>query len=375
MAVPVFFADYRSNGPKRNTLAKLGKLLDAAGLSGIVRTGDLTAIKIHFGELGNDAFVSPVQARRIADAVRALGAKPFFADTNTLYSGSRSNAADHLATAHAHGFVPEVCGAPVLIADGLRGSDWREVELDGTWFKRAKIASAFLDADSFVAISHFKGHEMAGFGGAIKNIAMGCAPPAGKREQHAVKFFVVEAKCTACGTCVEVCPVGAISLEGAALSGGRRAALIDRTKCIGCGECASRCPVKAISMDWKTEIVPFTEKMTEYAHAAVKGKEGRRLFVTFVKDVVPDCDCAPWSDAPMVADLGILASVDPVAIDQAAYDLVTAAPPSAGSLVDGKAAAGQDKFAAIHPETRGLVQLEHGERIGLGSREYELVRV
>jgi uncharacterized Fe-S center protein len=234
-----------------------------------------------------------------------------------------------------------------------------------------KIASAFLDADSMVVLSHFKGHEMAGFGGAIKNLAMGCAPPVGKREQHAVKFFVKEAKCVACRACIENCPAAAISLAG---SGGTKAK-IDPAKCIGCGECAMRCRVRAIGLDWATEIVPFTERLVEYAYGAVAGKAGRVVYVTFVKDVVPDCDCAPWSDAPVVADQGILASADPVAIDRAAYDLVRAAPAAAGSALDGKAGAGDDKFALLHPETRGLVQLEYGERIGLGSWDYELVTV
>jgi len=371
MKSKVYFADFRASGPKRNGLAKIGLLLEAAGLARAIRPGDLTAIKIHFGERGNEAFVSPVLARAVADAVRAAGGKPFFSDTNTLYSGGRHDAVDHLETAASHGFVPEVCGAPVVIADGLRGTAWREVEVGLPRLKSVKIASAFLDADSMVVISHFKGHEMAGFGGALKNLAMGCAPPVGKREQHAVKFFVNGSRCVACRTCVDNCPTGA-----ATISGGRGAkASIDPAKCIGCGECSMHCRARAIGLDWETEIGPFTERLVEYAYGAVKGKEGRVVYLTVVKDVVPDCDCAPWSDAPVVADQGILASTDPVAIDKAAYDLVKAAPVAAGSALDGKAGAGEDKFALLHPETRGLVQFEHGERVGLGSADYELVKV
>jgi len=371
MASRVYFADFRASGPKRNGLAKLGYLLGAVGLPQVVRPGDLTAIKVHFGEIGNEAFISPVLARKAADAVRAAGGKPFFADTSTLYSGSRSNAVDHLETAAAHGYIPSVCGAPAIIADGLRGSAWREVEVNLPRFRSVKIASAFLDADSMVVLSHFKGHEMAGFGGAIKNLAMGCAPPIGKREQHAVKFFIKQAKCVACRACVENCPAGAAAIP--ALKGAK--AEIDPAKCIGCGECAMRCRSKAIGLDWEAEILPFTERLVEYAYGAVVGKAGRVVFVTFVKDVVPDCDCAPWSDAPVVADQGILASTDPVAIDQAAYDLVKSAPVVPGSALDGQAGPGDDKFAVLHPDSRGLVQFEHGERIGLGSRNYELVKV
>jgi uncharacterized Fe-S center protein len=375
MPATVYFADFRSQSPKRNLLSKLELLLAQSGIAGVVKKGDLTAIKVHFGELGNDAFLSPVYARKAADAVRALGGKPFFSDTNTLYSGSRHNAVDHLETAALHGYLPPVCGAPCVIADGLKGQDWREVEVALKWHKKVKIASAFLEADSMIVLSHFKGHEMAGFGGAIKNLAMGCAPAAGKKEQHSVRFFVREEKCIACGTCAEVCPVGAATMTAAAMSGAKHKAAIDKDICIGCGECASRCQVKAISMDWATEIVPFTERMTEYAFGAVKDKPGRVLYLSFVKDVVPECDCNPYSDTALVADIGVLASTDPVAIDQAALDLVTAAPAAAGSLAEGLAGAGVDKFAAIHPETRGLVQLEYGEKIGLGQRKYELLRV
>jgi uncharacterized Fe-S center protein len=369
MASKVYFADFRASGRKRNGLSKIGYLLEAVGLAQAIRPGDLTAIKVHFGERGNEAFISPVLARGVSDAVRAAGGKPFFADTNTLYSGGRSNAADHLETAALHGYVPAVCGAPVIIADGLRGTAWREVDVGLPRLGSVKIASAFLDADSMVVLTHFKGHEMAGFGGALKNLAMGCAPPIGKREQHAVKFFVKEDMCVSCGTCAENCPTGAASIaEGAK-------AFIDPATCIGCGECAMHCRARAIGLDWATEIVPFTERLVEYAYGAVKGMPGRVVYLTFVKDVVPDCDCAPWSDAPVVADQGILASLDPVAIDKAAYDLVKAAPVAPGSALEGKAAAGDDKFAFLHPETHPLVQIEHGERIGLGSSSYELVPV
>jgi len=369
MKAQVFMADYRASSRSRNGLAKIAALLEKAGLRSAIKPGDLTAIKIHFGELGNEAYINPVLARAVSDAARAAGAKPFFSDTNTLYSGSRANAVEHLETAAAHGYVESVCGAPVLIADGLRGSDWGEVEVGLPRLKAVKIARAFLDADSMLVLSHVKGHEMAGFGGALKNLAMGCAPPVGKREQHAVKFFVKAAKCVGCGRCVEVCP------QGAAAMGREGKASIDQAKCIGCGECSMHCRIRAIGLDWETEILPFSERMAEYAYGAVKGKAGRVIYLNFVKDVVPDCDCAPWSDAPVVADQGILASADPVALDQAAYDLVKAAPVAPGSELEGRAGPGDDKFALLHPETRPLAQLEHGERIGLGSRDYELVRI
>lgn len=368
MPAPVYFADLRAKSPKTSAVAKVERLIAQIGMGKFVKPGELTAIKIHFGELGNDAFVSPVFARKIADSIRAAGAKPFFADTSTLYTGSRSNAVDHLETAIAHGFDFAVCGAPLIIADGLKSNDWREVWIGQKWFKSVKIAGSFADSDSLVVVSHFKGHNQAGFGGAIKNLAMGCAPKAGKRDQHSLRFFVKREKCAGCLGCLEVCPAGAISeVEGKAE--------IDRSKCIGCAECQGRCPAEAIRPSWDVDLSEFTEKLVEYAYGAVSGKKGKALYITFVRDVVPDCDCTPWSDLPVVADLGILASTDPVAIDQAAYDLVTAAPVAPGSLLDGKAAPGDDKFARIHPETRGLVQLEYGEAIGLGTRKYQLIRI
>lgn len=373
MATPVYFMDARAKSEKTNSLAKMGALLAklAEDNPEALRSEDLCAIKIHFGELGNDAFISPVLARAAADLAKNRGAKPFFADSNTLYKGSRSNAVDHLNTAMAHGFVPEVCGAPAIIADGLRSGDWREVDLPAACsrFRSAKIAGAFLDADSMIVLSHVKGHEMAGFGGAIKNLAMGCAPYMGKREQHSVKFFVKDKKCVSCGRCVPACPASAITMPAGAK------ASIDTAACIGCGECLSYCVPRAIAMDWDVALPEFTEKMTEYALGAVHGKAGRVLYLSVVQKVVPLCDCVGWNDLPVVPDLGFLASMDPVAIDQAAFDLVKAAPTWPGSALDGKAGAGDDKFKAMHPNTEPELQMAHGERIGLGSRSYQLIRM
>jgi hypothetical protein len=369
MASTVWLCGNRSRGHRDNTLSKIDALLAKLDLASFVKKDALVAIKTHFGELGNDAFIGPVNARRVADAIRSCGAKPFFADTNTLYSGGRHNAVEHLGTAASHGFVGEVCGAPVIIADGLKGNDWREVPLRGKWFDSAKIASAFLDADAMIVLSHFKGHEMAGFGGAIKNLAMGCAPPAGKRDQHSPRFFVRDKKCVGCGECVKVCPEGAPSMKGSGK------AEIDRERCIGCGECALACPSKAITMDWNVELAEFTEKMVEYAAAAAKPHAGRIAYLSFAVAISPECDCAPYSDAPLVADLGLLASLDPVALDQACFDLVKAAPAMPGSMIEGKAGPGDDKFAAAHPDTKGTLALEYAERMGLGSRNYELERL
>ena len=365
----VYFSNLRARGAKDNKLARIGKLFKAAGFKKLAEGSALTAVKVHFGELGNDTFVSPVLVRAIVDKLRKHGANPFLTDTATLYSGSRHNAVDHLRTAFLHGFGPEVSGAPVVIADGLRGNDWREVTVGLKHFRTVKIAAAILEADSLLAVSHFKGHEMAGFGGAIKNLAMGCSPPAGKRDQHSPRFRVGQASCVGCAECLKVCPEGAISIAD-------KKASIERNRCVGCGECLTVCRTKSIGMDWATELVPFTEKLAEYALGAVKGRsEGRVGYINFLTGITPDCDCVPWSDAPIVPDIGILASSDPVAIDKACLDLVNKQAGLPGSHLNRNLGPGEHKFLGLWEHTRGDIQLSYAEEIGLGRASYELVEV
>ena len=242
-------------------------LFDAAGLDEVVRKGDLTAIKIHFGERGNDSYVNPVLVRPIAEKIRALGAKPFLTDTNTLYGGSRANAVDHLQTAAEHGFAPAVAGAPAIIADGLQGDNFREVQIDRKHFRQVKIAGEIASANSMIVVSHFKAHLPAGFGGAIKNLGMGCAPALGKAEQHSARpIFNVEL-CSGCRACMDNCPKQAITVE-------KRISAVDYNLCTGCGKCLRVCPTHALDFDWFVEVPPFMERMTEYASGRDKGKGG-----------------------------------------------------------------------------------------------------
>lgn len=367
MPSDVFFVDLRARNNYQNKVSKIRKMMELEPFKNIVRTGDLTAIKIHFGEAGNDSYINPVFVRQVVECLKKVGAKPFVTDTNTLYSGTRHNAADHLETATSHGFVPSVIDAPVIIADGIKGNNYRNMEIRKKHFETVKIAGDIVDADSMVVMSHFKGHEMAGFGGAIKNLAMGCASPLGKRDQHSTKQYVMQETCVGCGRCCTICPQEAITICSKAR--------IDSTKCIGCGECMTVCPVKAISLDWSTEIDEFMERMTEYAYGAVVNKQQRVIYLNFLTNIVPDCDCAGWSDYPIVPDIGFLASLDPVAIDKASYDLVNQQQGNPNSLLQSHYEPGEDKFKGIRENTNGYHQLSYGEKIGLGIMEYQLIQL
>jgi len=364
----VYFAGIRARSYQENKQNKIQRLFDAAGLDEVVHKGDLTAIKIHFGEKGNDSYVNPVFVRPIADRVRAQGALPFLTDTNTLYGGNRANAVDHLETAAEHGFGRAVAGAPVIIADGLKGDNFREVQIDKKHFQRVSIAGEVASADSLIVVSHFKAHLPAGFGGAIKNLGMGCATARGKAEQHSAKPVFNAELCLGCMGCQENCPNQAITVE-------KRITVVDYDRCTGCGKCLRVCPSHALDFDWFVEVPPFMERITEYALGAVAGKENRAGFFNFLLNITPDCDCVPWSDAPLVPDIGILASRDPVAIDQASYDLVNRQMGLSNSLPKTNHKPGKDKFLGVWENTLGNIQLDYGAEIGLGNKEYKLIEI
>ncbi|MDI6719798.1 MAG: DUF362 domain-containing protein [Methanomicrobiales archaeon] len=368
MESEVYFADLRARSAEENKIRKIQRLFDSAGFPGIVRRGDLTAIKMHFGEAGNDSFVNPIFVRPLVERIKAAGAKPFLTDTRTLYAGSRSNAVDHLTTAIEHGFAYAVVGAPVIVADGLTGGHARAVPIGKKHFPEVLIAGDILDADSMIVLSHFKAHMQSGFGGAIKNLGMGCAPPAGKREMHCARAQVAEERCGGCGACGDVCPQAAVSLPGGT-------SVVDRALCIGCGECMTVCPTGAIEFDWEVDLLPFMERMAEYAFGAVANKRGRVGYVNFLTSITPDCDCVPWSDAPIVPDIGVLASRDPVAIDAASTDLVNAQPGFRNSLLHRHHEPGGDKFRGVWECTQGRHQLRYAEEIGLGTSRYRLVPI
>ncbi|MFZ5633241.1 MAG: DUF362 domain-containing protein [Bacillota bacterium] len=369
MSSKVFFTDMRAT-QKFNLIDKVGKLFAEAGLNEIISPGDLVAIKLHFGEKGNTGYIRPQFIRKIVDEVKKAGGKPFLTDANTLYKGSRSDAVNHLQTAIENGFDYAVVNAPLIIADGLSGKDYLSVPVNFKHCQEVKIGSAVVLADALIAVSHFKGHEAAGFGGAIKNVGMGCGSRSGKQIMHSDMLPRVKPeKCKACSRCHQWCPTGAIAV------GELKMAVVDEKLCIGCGECTVTCPHGAIAVNWRNnQKDALQEKMAEYAAGVLINKRGKAGFINFLNNISPDCDCFSFTDAPVVRDIGILASLDPVAIDQACIDLVNAERVLPGSKLEGKEDA-KDKFGALYPDIDWSRQLAHGEEIGLGSREYELIKI
>jgi uncharacterized Fe-S center protein len=274
---------------------------------------------------------------------------------------------DHLQTAIEHGFDYAVTGAPLVIADGILGDNEIAIEINLKHFKSVKIAGDIEKSDSMVVMSHFKGHGMSGFGGAVKNLAMGCATAFGKIEQHECAKPVIKGTCMACSKCIAICPEDAMSIID-------QKSVIDYDRCIGCNFCLEACPDSVICLDFENMPL-FIEKMTEYAYGAVKNKQNKVCYINFLMNITPDCDCVPWSDAPIVPDIGILASFDPVAIDAASADLINEQCGFKNSLLHHNFDKGEDKFKGIYEEIDGRIQLKYGEEIGLGSRDYELIKI
>ena len=369
MASKVYFADLRAD-VHENLQQKLTRLMKTAGMGDIDFQDKFVAIKLHFGEPGNLAFLRPNWARTVADFVKERGGKPFLTDCNTLYVGGRKNALDHMDSAMLNGFNPMTTGCQIIIADGLKGSDEVEVPVaGGEYVKNAKIGRVVMDADVFISLTHFKGHEEAGFGGCLKNIGMGCGSRAGKMEQHnAGKPHVAQKYCIGCGQCRKICAHGAPIIENGK-------AHIDHDRCVGCGRCIAVCPKDAVQINWDESTTNLNCKIAEYTKAVV---DGRPCFhISLVIDVSPNCDCRPENDMAIVPNVGMFASFDPVALDMACVDAVNAQTPLRGSAADDEHAKAHvhDHFQRLHPDTNWRSCLEHGEKIGIGTREYELIKI
>ena len=373
MASTVYFTDMRAL-PGTNLQKKLEKLIRKAGIGNIDFADKYVAIKIHFGEPGNMSYLRPGFAKTVADVVKSLGGKPFLTDCNTLYVGRRKNALDHLEAAYENGYSPFSTGCHVIIADGLKGTDEVEVPVEGgEYVKSAKIGRAVMDADVFIALSHFKGHESTGFGGAVKNVGMGCGSRAGKMDMHcAGKPEVDKALCRGCHVCVKNCAHSAISFDE------NRKASIDHEKCVGCGRCLGVCNFDAIHNPNNAANDELNCRMAEYAKAVVDGRPA--FYINIVNQVSPYCDCHAENDTAIIPDVGMFASFDPIALDTACADACNRMPVIPGSLLDEHlhaegACDHHDHFTNVSPNTNWKTCMEHGEKIGLGSRSYELVTV
>lgn len=349
--------------------AKLQRLIKLAGINKINFKDHYAAIKLHFGEPGNLAFLRPNYAAAVADVVRELGGKPFLTDCNTLYVGGRKNALDHLESAYKNGFTPYTTGCHVIIADGLKGTDEALIPVEGgEYVKEAKIGHAIADADIIISLNHFKGHENAGMGGALKNLGMGCGSRAGKMEMHSAGTPYVEQEvCIGCGRCHNICAHDAANLTN-------RKASIDADKCVGCGRCIGGCPTDAVQPQYDEAFDVMNKKIAEYTKAVVHGKP--HFHISLVIDVSPYCDCHAENDVPLVPDVGMFASFDPVALDIACADAVNRQPVMRGSMLDtGSDAAHSDHFTAAFPDTNWRACTDHAAKIGLGSKEYELIEI
>ena len=371
----VYFSDFRTPAYGDGIPTKLKKLIKAAGIGSIEMDGRFVAIKMHFGELGNVSFLRPNFAKVVVDVVKDLGGKPFLTDCNTMYPGFRKNALEHLYCAWENGFSPLSTGCPIIIADGLKGTDDIEVPVKGgEYVKNAKIGRAIMDADVFISLTHFKGHELTGFGGAIKNIGMGCGSRAGKTEQHSSGKPVIEAAlCRGCRRCQRECANGGLQFDAQA-----RKMTVNYANCVGCGRCLGACNFDAIQFSQENAPQLLNRRMAEYAKAVVDGRP--QFHISLIVDVSPNCDCHSENDAPILPDIGMFASFDPVALDQACVDACMASDPMPNSqLYDNINSEGfvdhHDHFRNSRPETEWKSCLEHSEKIGLGSRSYELVKI
>lgn len=351
-----------------NLQQKLARLIKKAGIEEIDFTKKYAAVKIHFGEPGNLAFLRPNYAKTVVDVIKSLGGKAFLTDCNTLYVGGRKNALDHIDAAYENGFSPFSTGCHVIIGDGLKGTDDIEIPVaDGEYVKNAKIGRAVMDADIFISLTHFKGHEATGFGGALKNIGMGCGSRAGKMEMHSSgKPYIETELCVGCGMCEKIC-----AHEAAVLA--NKKAKINQDKCVGCGRCIGVCPQDAVQPASDESFDILNKKIAEYSKAVVDGRP--HFHISLVVDVSPYCDCHAENDIPIVPDVGMFASFDPVALDVACADAVNKQPAIPGSLLEKTISHEHDHFHAVSPNTNWKVCIEHAEKLGLGSSHYELIEI
>ncbi|MFP4364937.1 MAG: DUF362 domain-containing protein [Spirochaetia bacterium] len=354
----VFFSDMQTDFGK-SLENKFEKIVDKLDLNSFIEKNEIVAVKLHVGERGNLGYTNHNFARVLVEKIKQAGGKPYLTDTNTLYSGGRHNGVDHAVTAIQHGFTYATTGAPFIPADGVRGLDYIEVEINQKNVKKAKLAAGVLKADKVIFLNHFKGHLEAGFGGAIKNMAMGVASVAGKLEQHCnAQPEVSPEKCVGCRQCYHACPANAIYMEG-------KKAHIDYEKCIGCGQCVAACNYEAMNPKWDSSHQEFMEKLCEYAYAVDHYFGDKALYVNFAMNITPDCDCWPHNDVPFVQDVGILGSKNPLALDRATLDLVNKSPKNPFSRYAEKIENNQNVFTELREQIHSDYVFEYCKSMGM----------
>ncbi|MDR1926418.1 MAG: DUF362 domain-containing protein [Endomicrobium sp.] len=336
-----------------NRRNELYNFLKAVRMFDYVKSRDFLAIKIHFGEENNEGYIKPEYVMPIVKIIKEKTAYPFLTDASTIYVGERSDAYHHHLIANKHGFTIDSCGCPIIISDGLRGTAEKEIEVNLKYFKTVTIAQEIYNADSYMFMSHFKGHEITGFGGALKNVGMGCGSKAGKYAMHHSSKPAVNPKhCIGCGNCARHCYQHALSLVD-------KKVVIDKEKCAGCGQCVVNCVLKVFKLRWDEDSIIVQEKIVEYAAGVLKNKKS--AYINFLNHISKYCDCFSLSkNVPLMKNVGIVAGSDPVSVDQASYDLVNEF-------------FGKNFFKKIYPEIDPTIQLKYAEELGLGTRNYKLV--
>ncbi len=305
-------------------------------------SGDSVGIKLHWGERGNKGYLPPDYAKEIAAWLIAKGVKPFIFDTTVLYSGGRRTATDSLKTAADHGYTADFLGCPVIIADGMEGKDVVSIPAGYKHFETVQVGSVFDKAEGFIIFSHFKGHMVSLFGGAIKNISMGFASRAQKQRMHSDYHPVLnETKCTRCGICADICPTKAASISDPCYP------CYDLEKCIGCAQCIAICPELALEIFWDSDITVFQEKLVETAAAVWKKIQGKTIVINALLNIVEECDCLPGKNPVIGQDIGFIGGYNPVEVDAESLKIT-----------------GTDIFEKVHPGIPWQRQFSYAREIG-----------
>lgn len=350
----VYFSSLNTNhfNTPFSIIKRLSDIIDDVNFT----TRDHVALKIHFGEFGNFNHIKPQYLFPLIEKFKNLKVKVFLTDTNTLYQGMRTEAVEHISCGIKNGFGYDALQVPIIIADGIKGHDYVSVEIDGKYFTEVKVASNIFYADYLVCLSHFKLHDIAGFGGSIKNLGMGCASKNGKYEMHSDLSFKINKRCVGCGQCVKTCAYHAIIIED------KKARITG--KCIGCGHCLLACNRGAIQPSFSTKGDEFLKKLVEYAFGVIKHKNERKFFFNFLTNIALICDCVNYTPEILMNDIGIVVSDDPVACDQASIDLLNKHYQHGNDII-------KDKYPDVNYE----LCLDYAEQIGLGSRDYRLIDI